>query len=73
MLAWEDEEFRRFFRKTPIMRLGRVRWIRNVCVVLGNIGTEADLDALKGCAQDPEPLIAEHAAWAISRIEDRCR
>ena len=71
MLAWGDGEFRRFFRKTPVMRLGRVRWIRNVCIVLGNIGTNADLAALQSCAQDPEPLIAEHATWAIGRIEDK--
>ncbi len=71
MLAWEDEDFRRYFRKTPIMRLGRLRWIRNVCVVLGNIGTAPDLPALGKCALDPEPLIAEHAIWAVGRIKDR--
>ena len=36
----------------------------NVCVVLGNIGTAADLPALRRAEQHEEPLVREHAAWA---------
>jgi epoxyqueuosine reductase len=42
-----------------------------VCVALGNVGDESDLPALERAAADPEPLIAEHAAWAIQQIRDR--
>jgi epoxyqueuosine reductase len=35
---------------------------------LGNTGSLTDLPALQRAAQDPEPLIAEHALWAIERI-----
>jgi epoxyqueuosine reductase len=42
-----------------------------VCVALGNIGTPEDLIALQNAATDPEPLIAEHAAWAITQINHR--
>jgi epoxyqueuosine reductase len=42
-----------------------------VCVALGNVGDPSDLPALERAAADPEPLIAEHAAWAIQRIRDR--
>jgi epoxyqueuosine reductase len=42
-----------------------------VCVALGNVGDQSDLPALERAAADPEPLIAEHAAWAIQQIRDR--
>ncbi len=71
MLAWNDEDFRRHFRQTPILRLKRVRWQRNVCVVLGNIGGPDDLPVLEKAAHDPDPLIAEHAIWAIGQIKNR--
>ena len=71
MLEWTDEDFKQYFRKTPIYRLHRNRWLRNVSVVLGNIGSEEDLPALSKAALDTDPLIAEHAAWAVSRITER--
>ena len=43
--------------------------LRNVCVALGNIGDTAALPALEKAAHDPEPLIAEHARWAVEEIE----
>ena len=46
--------------------------LRNVCVVLGNIGTAGDLPALEKAALHEEPLVREHAAWAIGRIQGRC-
>lgn len=70
-LTLSDEEFRALFRHSPIKRIKRRGFLRNVCVVLGNIGTEADLPALERAAGDPEPLIAEHATWAIGRIRSR--
>ncbi len=70
-LALGDGEFRALFSKSPIKRIKRPRFLRNVCVVLGNTGTAADLPALREAACDPDPLVAEHAAWAIGRIEAR--
>ncbi|MDX1680905.1 MAG: tRNA epoxyqueuosine(34) reductase QueG [Akkermansiaceae bacterium] len=70
-LALSDEEFRQLFRKSPIKRVKRPRFLRNVCVALGNTGDEDDLPALEAAAQDPDPLIAEHAHWAIAQIRDR--
>jgi HEAT repeat protein len=52
-------------------RVKRRGFLRNVCVALGNIGDEGDLPALERAALDPEPLIAEHAAWAIQQIQGR--
>jgi len=45
--------------------------LRNVCVALGNVGDASALPALRAAAEDPEPLIAEHADWAITQIEKR--
>lgn len=70
-LALDDDAFRALFRKSPIKRIKRRGFLRNVCVALGNVGTPDDLAALEQAARDPEPLIAEHAAWAIGRIRQR--
>lgn len=70
-LALDDARFRELFRDSPIKRIKRRGFLRNVCVALGNVGTRADLAALKTAASDPEPLIVEHAAWAIEGILKR--
>ena len=66
-----DPEFRAFFKKSPIKRIKRRGFLRNVCVALGNVGDPSDLPALERAAADPEPLIAEHAVWAIHQIRNR--
>ena len=70
-LRLDEVEFRDRFRNSPINRIKRRGFLRNVCVALGNIGTREDLPALERAALDSEPLIAEHAAWAINRIRER--
>ena len=70
-LALTDDEFRALFAKSPIKRIKRPAFLRNVCVALGNIGTVDDLPALEAAAADPHPLIAEHAAWAVAEIRQR--
>jgi len=71
LLAVTDQDFRTLFRHSPVSRLKRRGLLRNVCVALGNTGTPADLPALDRASQDPEPLIREHAAWAIAQITNR--
>ncbi len=70
-LALDEEKFRALFRRSPIKRTKRRGLLRNVCVALGNVGTVQDLPALEKAARDPEPLIAEHASWAIDQIKNR--
>jgi epoxyqueuosine reductase len=70
-LALNETEFRNLFRNSPIKRIKRRGFLRNVCVALGNVGTEEDLPALREARLDSEPLIAEHAAWAIEQILER--
>lgn len=71
-LRISDAEFRSLFRGSPIKRIKRRGFLRNVCVALGNVGDASDLPALQHAALDPEPLIAEHAQWAIAQIRARC-
>lgn len=68
MLSWTEATFRATFRGTPIFRLKWERWLRNICVVLGNIGSSEDLPALEFARDHTTPLIAEHATWAITQI-----
>jgi len=70
-LKLNDAEFRSLFRNSPIKRIKRRGFLRNVCVALGNVGTSEDLPALERAAHDSEGLIVEHAAWAIERIRGR--
>lgn len=73
LLALDDEQFRALFRGSPIKRIKRRGLLRNVCVALGNVGTKDDLPALEHAAADPEPLIAEHARWALEQIRNRLK
>jgi epoxyqueuosine reductase len=66
-----DDRFRSLFRHSPIRRIKRNRFVRNVCVALGNVGTEKDLPVLEGLASASDSLVAEHASWAIKEIKSR--
>src|SRR6266700_3960012 len=70
-LGLDDDKFRQLFRNSPIKRTKRRGLLRNVCVALGNVGTADDLPALEKATADSEPLISEHAQWAIGRIKER--
>jgi epoxyqueuosine reductase len=70
-LKLDEASFRNLFQRSPIKRIKRRGFLRNVCVALGNVGDEGDLPALEEAARDPEPLITEHAIWAIAEIRRR--
>jgi epoxyqueuosine reductase len=71
LLSLTEPQFKQRFADTPLLRAKRRGLMRNVCVALGNIGDESALPALNKAAEDPEPLIAEHAHWAVDRIVAR--
>lgn len=71
LLCLNQAQFKRRFDGTPLMRTKRRGLLRNVCVALGNTGDEAALPALERAAADPEPLVVEHARWAIDEIRNR--
>lgn len=70
-LSLDNATFKQRFRGTPFERTKRRGLLRNVCVALGNTGDEGALPALENASHDPEPLIAEHAQWAMMEIEER--
>ena len=66
-----EEEFRRRFRGTPVLRAKHTGLRRNACVALGNIGDPAAVPALSRVLTHAEPLVRGHAAWALGRIGTR--
>jgi epoxyqueuosine reductase len=68
MLALDEGSFRSHFRETAVWRARRAGLLRNAAVVLGNVGDTTAIPALEGALSDPEPLVAGHAAWALSRL-----
>ncbi len=73
LIRLTPEEFRKRFRRSPVLRAKRRGFLRNVCVALGNWGSIEAIPALADALQDPEPLVRRHAAWALGRMEDRRR
>ena len=68
LLAMAQEEFSVAFKNSPMKRAKLRGLKRNAAVVLGNVGTTDDRDALRRALDDPEPLVREHAAWALTRL-----
>jgi epoxyqueuosine reductase len=68
ILSMDDDSFRRDFRGSPMKRAKRRGLARNAAIALGNVGTADDVPTLIAALNDPEPLVAEHAAWALERI-----
>ena len=64
----DDEGFRRRFRGSAVKRARRRGLLRNVAVALGNSGDPAHRPVLARLAEDPDPLVREHARWALGRL-----
>ncbi len=68
-LAGLDEAgFREVFRGSPIRRIGRARFLRNVMVAIGNSGLPELIPIAEARLSDHEPLIRGAAVWALSRL-----
>jgi epoxyqueuosine reductase len=69
MLALDDQGFRERYRGTAVTRAKRRGLARNAAVVLGNRGDKSALPVLQRAASgDPDPLVREHAAWALAAM-----
>lgn len=68
LLALNDEAFRVRFKGTALIRPKRAGLLRNAAVSLGNLGDGAATPALLAALDDPEPVVREHAAWALGRL-----
>lgn len=68
LIEIDDEQFQQRYVGTPILRIGRARLLRNAAVALGNAGDERAVPALTKALADAEPLVREHAAWALNSL-----
>jgi epoxyqueuosine reductase len=66
----DDAGFRALFSGSPVKRIGRDRFLRNVLIAIGNSG-EADLQgSAEALLDDPSPLVRAMAVWALRRLAD---
>ena len=63
-----EEEFRRFFRRSPIQRARYRGFLRNVAVAMGNSGLPKFQPVLEKLAEHPDPIVQEHARWALEQL-----
>lgn len=68
LLALDDAGFRQVFAGSPIKRIGRDRMVRNAAIAAGNSGDKRLLARLEPLLADPDPVVAEAAAWATGRL-----
>jgi len=66
----DDAAFRQLFSKSPVKRLGRERFIRNVLIALGNSGRPELAGSARGRLDDPSPLVRAMAVWALAQLTD---
>ncbi len=71
LLRLDDTAFREFFRKSPVKRTGRARFLRNTLIAAGNSGDAALSPDIKPLLDDPSPLVRAMAVWALGRLLER--
>ena len=68
LLAMSQSEFSASFKGSPMKRAKLRGLKRNAAVVLGNVGTESDIEVVERALDDPETRAREHAAWPLPRL-----
>ncbi|TAU86214.1 tRNA epoxyqueuosine(34) reductase QueG [Rhizobium leguminosarum] len=68
LLTLDDAAFRAFFSGSPVKRIGRDRFIRNVLIAAGNSGEMALIGRCRALSADPSPVVRGMAVWALSRL-----
>jgi len=69
LAALDDATFREVFSGSPIKRSGRTRFVRNVCVAIGNSADVRLVPSLLGLLDDEAPDIRGAAIWALARLD----
>ena len=64
----DDAAFRARFSGSPIKRIGRDRFVRNVLYAIGNSGDARLYSAAQALIDDPDPAVADAARWAVARL-----
>jgi epoxyqueuosine reductase len=65
----DDAAFRALFSGSPVKRIGRDRFVRNVLNAIGNSGEPALLPVAAGLLADPSEIVADAARWAVARLD----
>jgi epoxyqueuosine reductase len=68
LAALDDAAFRKLFAKSPIKRIGRDRFVRNVMYAIGNSGDASLTPAARARLADADAVVREAAAWALARL-----
>jgi epoxyqueuosine reductase len=64
----DDTAFRALFSKSPVKRIGRDRFVRNVLYAIGNSGDAALVEVARGLLDDPSDVVRDAAAWALAQL-----
>ncbi|MFL5244320.1 MAG: tRNA epoxyqueuosine(34) reductase QueG [Gemmataceae bacterium] len=70
ILSVSEEEFKKRFRGTALLRTGRSGLLRTAALILGNRGDLSALPALEKASKDPDGTVSEACRWAITRIRN---
>jgi epoxyqueuosine reductase len=65
----DDTGFRARFSGSPIKRIGRDRFVRNVLYAIGNSADRGLASVARGLTDDPDPAVADAAQWAVERLQ----
>ncbi|MEO0401291.1 MAG: tRNA epoxyqueuosine(34) reductase QueG [Pseudomonadota bacterium] len=68
LVALDDTAFRLRFSGSPIKRIGRDRFVRNVLYAIGNSGHPALAPSARALVEDPDPAVADAARWAVTQL-----
>jgi epoxyqueuosine reductase len=71
LVRLDDAAFRKLFAKSPVKRIGRDRFIRNVLIAIGNAGESGLATEAKRLLTDASPLVRGAAVWALSELLER--
>jgi epoxyqueuosine reductase len=68
LAALDDAGFRSLFAGTPVKRIGRNRFVRNVLNAIGNAGRPELRASAQALTDDADPVVADAARWAVARL-----
>ena len=68
LVALDDPGFRRMFSGSPIKRIGRDRFVRNVLYAIGNSGLPSLRGAVVPLVRDPDAAVRDAATWALAQL-----
>ena len=67
----DDAAFRKLFSGSPVKRIGRDRFVRNVAIAIGNSGDSSHFGCTSDLLGDPSPLVRAMAVWTLSQLLPR--